>query len=382
MKTFKIIAVSFLILISSAFVTFSQDNYKFTVVKSLAATSVKNQGNTGTCWCFATCSMLESELLKKGFEETDLSEMYIVRNAYVEKAILYVRLHGKYNFGQGGEAHDVINIMRKYGMVPKSEYSGNKGDEAYLDHTSLEIDLKSYLDTLIAKHDDKLPEDWLKAYEKILDKHFGKVPKSFKYKGNSYTPQSYLKDYLGINPDDYIEFTSFNHHPFYKKFFLEVPDNWSFDLYNNIPLNELIEVIDSSIYKGYTVGWGGDITEKEFSSKRSLAIVPEKDWADKSKKEKDSTLKVYEKEKNITQEIHQISFDNYTTTDDHFMHITGIAKDQHGEKFYILKNSWGIRGDKDGYIYASEEFVKYKNTTILVNIKAVPKKILEECGVK
>ena len=382
MKIKRVIIVALVVLLSFPFIIFSQNNYKFTVVKSLAATSVKNQGNTGTCWCFATCSMLESELLKKGFEETDLSEMYIVRNAYVEKAILYVRLHGKYNFGQGGEAHDVINIMRKYGMIPKSEYSGTKTDEAYLDHTLLEIDLKSYLDTLITKHEDKLPADWLKAYEKILDKHFGKIPKSFRYKGNSYTPQSYLKDYLGINPDDYIEFTSFTHHPFYKKFFLEVPDNWSFEQYNNIPLNELIEVIDSSIYKGYTVGWGGDITEKEFSSKSSLAIVPEKDWNDKSKIEKDSTLKVYEKEKNITQEMHQISFDNYTTTDDHFMHITGIAKNDNNDKFYILKNSWGIRGDKNGYIYASEEFIKYKNTTIIVNRNAVPKKILEECGVK
>ena len=382
MKSKRIIAITLSLLLSFPLIIFSQEKYKFTVVKNLPATSVKNQGNTGTCWCFATCSMLESELLKNGIYDTALSEMYIVRNAYVEKAILYVRLHGKYNFGQGGEAHDVINIMRKYGMMPKSEYSGTKSEDLYLDHTMLEFELRSYLDSLITNHPENLPSNWMKTYEKILDKHFGKVPKSFRYKGNSYTPVTYLKDYLKLNPDDYIEFTSFTHHPFYQKFFLEVPDNWSFDLYNNIPLDELVEVIDSSIYKGYTIGWGGDITEKEFSSKRSLAIVPVKDWDDKSKKEKDSTLKVYEKEKNITQEIHQISFDNYTTTDDHFMHITGIATDQHGDKFYILKNSWGIRGDKDGYIYASEEFVKYKNTTIIVNKNVVPKKILEECGVK
>jgi len=372
---YSIIAI---VLYSYSFILQAQDKYEFTVVKEMRATPVKNQGNTGTCWCFATCSMLESELLRKGFEETDLSEMFIVRNAFVEKAVLYVRLHGKYNFGQGGEAHDVLNIMRKYGMVPKSAYIGVKGDETYFDHSTLESDLRSYLDTLIKKYEDKLPSNWMKGYEKILDKSMGRIPETFEYKGKTYTPQSYLKDYMRINPDDYIEFTSFAHHPFYKKFFLEIPDNWSFDLYNNIPLNELTEIIDSSIYNGYTVGWGGDVSESEFSAFKSLAIVPVKDWAHKTKKEKERTLEIPEKEMNVTQEMHQESFDDYTTTDDHFMQITGIAKDQDGNKFYIMKNSWGIRGEKSGYIYLSEQYVKLKVTSIIVNKNAIPKAILNK----
>jgi bleomycin hydrolase len=351
-------------------------------VKEIKATPVKNQGYSGTCWSFATCSMLESEMLRKGIEESDVSEMFIVRYAYVEKAILYVRLHGKYNFGEGGEAHDVINIMRKYGMVPQKAYEGKKEDETYYNHQQLESKLKEYLDTLINSHESKLPNDWMKGYEKILDKNMGNDPASFEYKGKKYTPKSFMTDYLGINPDDYIEFTSYTHHPFYSRFFLEIPDNWSFDMYTNIPVNELIQVIDSSLEKGYTIAWGGDVSENEFSNKKGIAIVPVKDWEHKSEKEKDRTLEVHEKEIKVTQEMRQKTFDNYTTTDDHCMHITGIAKDQSGNKYYITKNSWGKNGKKDGYVYLSEEFVRLKTIDILVNKNAVPVKILEENGIK
>jgi len=368
-----------LFLLSSSF---AQQRYTFTTDKELKATSIKNQGNTGTCWSFGICSMLESEMLRKGLEESDFSEMYVVRCAFVEKAKLYVRMHGKCNFGQGGEAHDVINLMKIYGMVPKSVYAGKKEAERSYDHTQIEIDLRSYLDTLIAKNPDKMPADWIKDYEKILDKKFGKVPESFKYEKKSYTPMTYMKDVIGVNPDDYIEFTSFTHHPFYTKFFLEIPDNWACNQYNNIPIGELVQIIDSSIAKGYTVGWGGDESEKEFSAHSSLAIVPAKEWNHKSQAEKDSTLLVPEKEAKVSQEMRQIAFDNYNTTDDHFMHITGIAHDQNGNKYYITKNSWGIRGKKEGYVYLSEEYVRLKTISIMVNKNVVPSKTLEACGLK
>jgi bleomycin hydrolase len=362
--------------------SFGQEKYKFTTEKELKATSVKNQGLTGTCWCFATCSLLESEIFRKGLDEQDFSEMFIVRCAFIEKAILYVRMHGKSNFGQGGEGHDVINLMRKYGMVPKEAYSGILDDKRILNHDEMEIELRNYLDTLMKQHADKLPEDWLKPYEKILDRKMGKVPSSFEYKGKKYTSQSFLKDYLGINPDDYIEFTSFSHHPFYSKFLLEVPDNWSYDLYNNVKVDELIQLIDTSIAKGYTVGWGGDITENEFSSNNGIAIVPINDWEHKSDKEKERTSEIREKEMIVTQEIRQKEFDNWTTTDDHFMHIVGIAKDQYGDKFYITKNSWGKQGSKDGYVYLSEEYVKLKTTTMILNKNAISANILEENNLK
>lgn len=378
-RFFKILAIVFFFIVQSSF---AQEKYKFTVEKKLDATSVKNQGNSGTCWCFATCSMLESEMLHKGMEQLDFSEMYLVRCAFIEKAILYVRMHGKSNFGQGGEAHDVTNIMRKYGMIPKSAYSGTKDNEKMYDHDKLEKELRSYLDTLMAKNPEKLPDDWMKGYVKILNREMGKVPNNFEVEGNKYTPQSYLKDYLKINPDDYVEFTSFTHHPYYSRFFLEIPDNWSFDLYNNIKMDELIQLIDTSIAQGYTVGWGGDVSEHEFNSIKGIAIVPENDWEHKSDEERKRTCEIHENEMKITPELRQKEFDNWTTTDDHFMEITGIAKDQYGDKFYITKNSWGASRGFDGYVYMSEAYVKLKLTTLMVNKNAIPAQILQENGIK
>jgi bleomycin hydrolase len=376
----KILVFALLFLAGSLF---AQEKYKFTVEKKLDATSVKNQGNSGSCWSFATCAMLESEMLRKGLEQLDFSEMYIVRCAFIEKAILYVRMHGKSNFGQGGEAHDVLNIMRKYGMVPKSAYSGTKDNSTNYDHDKLETELRSYLDTLIKKTGEgQLPDNWMKGYEKILNNEMGKVPTKFEFEDKKYTPQSYLKDYLKINPDDFVEFTSFTHHPYYTKFLLEIPDNWSYDLYNNVKMDELTELIDSSLAKGYTVGWGGDVSEHEFSSKKGIAIVPEKDWKHKSEEERKRTCEIHENELTVTPEIRQEEFDNWLTTDDHFMQIVGIAKDQYGDKFYITKNSWGTSRGFDGYVYMSETYVKLKLTTLMVNKYAVPKKILEESGIK
>lgn len=354
----------------------SQDKFKFTVEKELKATSVKNQGYTGTCWSFATCSLLESELLRMGKEEADLSEMYFVRCTYIEKAKMYIRLHGLCNYGEGGEAHDVINVMKIYGAVPQKIYEGKKENEKIYDHSQMEPELKAYLDKLLKENTSNFPQDWQKGYEKILDKYMGKVPESFEYNDKKYTPMTFMTDFLGLNPDDYIEFTSFSHHPYNTEFFLEIPDNWSFDLYRNVKLDEIIEIIDTSIAKGYTVGWGGDVSEEEFSSTEGIAIVPEKSWEHKSDAEKERTDVVPEKELKVTQELHQKGFDNFTTTDDHFMHITGIAKDLSGNKYYMAKNSWGKKGSKDGYVYLSEQYVKMKLISIIVNKNAVQASIL------
>jgi len=380
MKMIKIIYFAVFVIFSN-FLN-AQKNYEFTTVNVLSATSVKNQGMTGTCWCYSPVSLFESDLIKKGFKDIDLSEMYIVRKAYTEKAAMYVRMHGKSNFDQGGETHDALNVIRKYGIMPQSAYDGKNNKEEVYNHAKLIVELKTYLDTLIVNKADKLPVDWLKDYELILDKYFGVVPASFEYNGDSYSAKSFLNNYLKINPDDYVEFSSYSHHPFNQKFFLEIPDNWSFDLYNNIPIDDLIQVIDSSILKGYTVAWGGDVSEIEFSTKKAIAIIPAKEWSNKSEQEREKTCVIKEDELNITQEMRQTTFDNYTSTDDHFMHIIGIAIDQLGDKYYITKNSWGSVGAKNGFIYLSEPFVRLKTLSIMVNKKAVSQKILLENGLK
>ncbi len=381
MKTIRI-SLSLVIIIFCTSLFAQKNAYSFTNTKEIASTTPKNQGYTGTCWSFAVSSLLESELLSKGIKDIDLSEMYFVRCTYIEKAQIYIRLHGESNFGEGGEAHDVINIVKKYGMVPQSAYSGKKEGDKILDHSMLEKKLDMFLDSLISVSKDYLNPDWKKPYEKILDNYLGKVPVTFEYSGKTYTPKSFANEYAGINPDDYIEFTSYTHHPFYEWFFLEIPDNWSFQQYYNVEINDLIEIIDTSLNLGYSLGWGGDVSEEEFSSTKGIAIVPENDWNHKSDKEKNRTLDVVEKEKNITPEMRQKTFDNYTTGDDHFMHITGTSKDQNGTKFYYTKNSWGEKSTYKGYLYLSESYVKLKTISIIVNKNALPKTIKDKLGIK
>ncbi len=354
--------------------------YVFTIEKQLKATPVKNQYRSGTCWCFAMNSFLESELLRMFKGEYNLSEMFIVRNNYHDRAIDYVRYHGKKSFSGGAEAWDVLNVIKKYGIVPENVYPGlNYGTKKHV-HGEMDAVLKASLDAVIENKNHKLTPVWINAFDRILDTYLGKVPEKFTYKDKKYTPKSFAK-HLGLNPDDYITITSYTHHPFYTKFIFEGPDNWSLGSVYNVPLDELIETMDYAINKGYTIAWGSDVSEKGFSFKNGLAIVPEKDWIDMSKGEKDSVFLFPCTEKNITQEMRQKSFDNYTTTEDHLMHITGIAKDQNGTKFYLVKNSWGTKRNKyKGYFYASEAFVRYKTISILLNKKAVPEKIAKELG--
>lgn len=355
--------------------------YKFTVVKSIETTPVQNQGQTGTCWSFSSLSFFESELIRMGKgKEYNLSEMFVARNAYPLKAENYVRMHGKAQFAEGGEFHDVVNVIRSFGMVPEEVYNGNlKPGEKY-NHHKMDSILLAYVKE-IAKNEKKIDPEWRKKFEQILDENLGKVPQEFEWRGKKYTPQSYAKE-LGISADDYVYITSFTHHPWYKKFVIEIPDNWAWEQAHNVPLDEMMETIDQALNNGYGVAWAADVSENGFKYKEGLAVLPEKPIEEMSAEEKKDVFIRPVKQKKVTQEERQLGFDNYETQDDHGMHIVGIVKDQDGNKYYIVKNSWGAENDCDGYFFASESYVRMKTVSIMVHKKAVPKATAVKLGLK
>ena len=363
------------------------EGFTFTDQIVLPATSVKDQNRTGTCWSFAALAMLESEMLRLMKPETDLSEMFIVYQAYIEKAEKYVRMHGNTNFGGGGTFHDVTDMIRKYGIVPEEVYKGlNYGEEKHV-HGELDGLLKEEVDAVIKNPNRKLSPVWKETIVSTLKSYLGEIPEKFDYQGISYSPQSFARDVVGLNMDDYIEITSFSHHPFYSRFIIEIPDNWSWGEVYNVPLNELEQIIDYSLQKGYTVAWASDISEKGFlTGNKGVAVVPvvkteqmaENErlrWETLSDREKEEeTFKVTKpvSELEITQEIRQLSFDNFQTTDDHGMLIVGTATDQNGNAYYKIKNSWGDYNKMNGWFYASKAYLKYKTTVIMVNKNAIP----------
>jgi len=370
-----------------------EEGFEFKVVKQVKSTPVKNQHRSGTCWSFSGLSFFEDELLRMGKGEFDLSEMFVVRNSYADKGEKYVRFHGSLNFGGGGSFQDVVNTIAKYGIVPESAYKGLQyGEDGHV-HGEMDAVLKGYVDAVLKNKNKKLSTAWVKGMNGILDAYLGDYPNTFSYNGKEYTPKSFTKE-LGINADDYVMISSYTHHPFYKPFIIEVPDNWSYGSVYNLPLNEMMEVIDNAIQNEYAVAWAADVSEKGFKYNKGVALVPEKKLDDltDSEKSKWEGLSAKEKakqlyditgpttEKVITQELRQEEFDNYTTTDDHGMVIEGIALDQKGNQFYIVKNSWGESNVYDGYFYASKSFVQFKTMSILVNKNSIPKNIRKKLG--
>ncbi len=369
--------------------------YTFTEEFRIPVTSVKNQYRSGTCWSFSGLSFLEAELLRMGKEEIDFSEMFVVNHCYRDKADRYVRMQGNLNFGGGGAFHDVIYVLKNYGLVPETEYPGlNYGTDKHI-HGEMDEVLTKFIKGVSENKNKEISPAWKAAFIGIIDSYLGKLPSEIKYKDRTYTPESFAKEYLGLNPDDYIEITSFSHHPFYSSFILEVPDNWLWGSVYNLPLKEMETVIDNALSMGFTVAWAADVSHLGFSYNKGIALIPETDiqnmdGLEKAKWEKLSETErkkqIYElnsvvKEKTITQEIRQVAFDNQTTTDDHGMLIVGKAKDQFGNPYYIIKNSWGIGGNLNGYFYASKSFVLMQATNIMVNKASVPKEIRKKLGV-
>lgn len=382
----------FLSLLLSAGMIMAQNAYQFKVVKENAVTSVKNQSSTGTCWSFSGVAFLESELLRMGKGTFDLSEMYIVRRNYEDKALKHARLHGSLNFAPGGSFADVIETLDAYGVMPDEAYHGlHYGSETH-NHGELDKILKSYMDGVIGAR--TLSPVWNKGIAGILDSYLGEVPEKFQYNGKEYTPHSFAAE-LGLKQEDYISLTSFTHHPFYKPFAIEVPDNWRWALSYNLPVDELMEVMEQAVTKGYTIAWASDVSEAGFS-RDGIAIVPDEEapenagsdqsrWLGLSSRERDAEIrtrigKEILSEKEITQEMRQTSFDNYATTDDHGMQIFGIAEDQNGNRFFMVKNSWGETGPYDGFWYASFPFVSYKTLSIVLHKDALPASIAKKLG--
>lgn len=362
-------------------------NYIFTIKKDIEANEVQSQDRTGTCWSFSALSFVESELMRMGKGTHKLSEMYIVRKAYEDKAENYVRMHGTANFSQGGAFHDIPHVIKKYGIVPQEAYKGLEYGTEKHNHSEMEAALKGILDAVIAKKQGQLTTSWKKAFNAVLDAYLGEVPSEFTYNGATYTPMSFAES-LGLNMDDYVVITSFTHHPFYENFVLEVPDNWIWAQAYNVPMNEMMDIMKTSVMSGYSIGWAADVSEKGFSFKNGLAIVP-KDVEDLKVKGKDnkhfsnagadksgSQFDSPGEELEITQELRQIGFDNYLTTDDHGMHFTGLVEDQEGNEYFIVKNSWGTSyNDCDGYFYASMPYVAYKTMNFMVHKDALPKSL-------
>jgi len=368
------------------------DKYVFAKVIDLPATSVKDQSATGTCWSFATTSFLESELLRMTKDTFDLSEMFSVRKAYEAKAIHYVRLQGNANFGEGGLAHDVMNVIREYGLVTEAAYPGLANGQIKPNHKELDALLSAMVGVISKNPAGKLSPEWMNAISGVLDVYLGKVPATF-----GPTNTSTIEFAKNINPDNYIEITSYTHHPYYSAFMLEIPDNWANGSYYNVPPDELIRIMDYALSKGYTVDWDGDVSDKGFSHKNGLAIVPETNtesmsgtdrikWEKLSEKQRKMQFYAFEKpvpEKIITTEMRQAAFDNLSSTDDHLMHITGTVTDQNGKRYFRTKNSWSAESNSSGgYLNMSEAYIRLNTISIMVHKDAIPKEIRNKLGIK
>lgn len=368
----------------------------FTVIKELPVTSMKDQNKSGTCWAYSTLSFFESEILKNSGKTYDLSEMFVANKTYMDRATKAVRMHGDVSFSQGGSAYDVLFCLKNYGIVPENAMPAPGtliGDSLANFDEFFEV-MTPYVEGIAKSKASKISSAWKNGLQGILDAYLGEIPESFSYEGKTYTPQSFVES-LGLNLDDYVTITSYTHHPMWSQFAVEVQDNWRWPLSYNVPIEDLTRIIDNALENGYTVAWGGDVTEDGFTRDglgiaydmdkvRSMSGTDADRWFQLSKTEKKTmadSLGVNIPEIVPTQEMRQTAFDNWETTDDHGMHIYGVAKDQNGREYYMVKNSWGEFGDYKGTWYMTKNFVAYKTMDYMVNKNAIPKDIRKKLGI-
>jgi len=357
------------------------NKYKFNSLIDLERTKVKNQASSGTCWSYSTNSFLESEMMRMGKEPIELAQIYSAHCVYKDKAENYVRMHGAVSWGDGGSCHDVINMFGKYGAMPQDVYTGLHYGTTKNKFAEMQAVLKSMLEAVVSNPNGHLTPSWKTAYNNVLDSYLGEIPETFKWDNKTYTPKSFARERVGIHPEDYVEVSSFTNAPYYKKTMLMVPDNWSFDKVYNVQMEDLTDIIDNALNKGFTVAWATDVSEKYFSWKNGVAYVPEKNYDDMDDSEKKYMFDGPKYERMITPEMRQEAFDNYETTDDHGMHIVGMSTDQNGRKYYMVKNSWGDKNDYKGYIYVSRAYVRYKTTAILLHKNGVPNKLRDKMNI-
>ena len=385
-----ILTAAALSLVSAAMSAQQTPDYEFTVIKENPITSVKNQNRSGTCWCYSALSFVESEILRTKGQEVDLSEMFVVGKSYRDRAVKYVRLDGHLNFAAGSSFGDVLHVINDYGIVPQSAMNGMNYGSVLPEQYELDAALKGYVSAIASNPNKKLSTAWVNGFDGIVEAYLGEYPETFTVDGKEYTPESY-RDHLGINMDDYVNITSFTHHPFYEQFVIEVPDNWRWDTAYNLPMDEMMDVMFNAIEKGYTVAWGSDVSETGFTRNGiAVALAETKNtsgsdqerWVGKADAPKEEAKVALPEEVTVTQEMRQEGYDRKTTTDDHGMHIYGLAKDQNGTKYFMVKNSWGESGKYKGIWYASETFVKFKTLNIVVHKDALPKDIAKKLGIK
>ena len=368
-----------------------EEGFVFTTVKENPITSIKNQNRSSTCWSFSSLGFLESELLRMGKGEYDLSEMFVVHHTMVDRAQNYVRYHGDSSFSPGGSFYDIMFCLKNYGLVPQEAMPGIMYGDTLPVHNELDAVAGAYTNAIAKGKLTKLSPVWKNGLSAIYDTYLGKCPEKFTYKGKEYTPKTFGES-LGINPDDYVSLTSYTHHPFYTQFAIEIQDNWRWGQSYNLPIDEFMQVFDNAINNGYPIAWGSDVSEQGFT-RDGVAVMPDTEkvqelsgsdmahWLKMKPEEKKLNTKP-QPQKWCTQEERQEAYDNWETTDDHGMLIYGIAKDQEGNDYYMVKNSWGKAGKYDGLWYASKAFVRYKTMNIVVNKNALPKEIAKKLGIK
>lgn len=357
------------------------EGFQFTSIIDLEATPVENQGASGTCWSYCTSSFLESEMIRMGKEPVDLSEMFTVRKVYEEKAVNYVRMHGTYNFGQGGALPDMVQVLGKYGAVPEAHYQGLNYGSDINKHSEMEMILKGMVDAVVSNPNKQLTPVWKEAVSRVLDVYLGEYPSEFEYQGKKYTPKTFAEQVVGLKADEYVQVSSFLEHPVYKPFIMMVPDNWAYGATYNVQLDDLTSIIDHALKEGYSISWAADVSEKYFSWKNGVAFVPEKELSQMNEEERSTLFKGPKPERVITPDMRQAAYDDYTTTDDHGMHIVGLVKDQAGKEWYKVKNSWGENNDHKGYLYVSKAYVQYKSIAILLHKDGIPKEIRKKLDI-